>query len=89
LKRNTRMADRKKKNKRREKRIFRKKICRFCASKVDTIDFLNYQELKRFITERGKILPSRITGNCAWHQRRLARAIKRARQIGLLPYVTE
>jgi len=77
------------KGKKRPKRIFRKKVCRFCVNKIDVIDYLDYQALRKFITERGKILPSRITGNCAWHQRRLSRAIKRARYIGLLPYVAD
>jgi small subunit ribosomal protein S18 len=70
-------------------RIFRKKHCRFCLNKVKKIDYLDYQNLRRLTTERGKILPSRYTGNCAKHQRQLARAIKRAREIALMPYVAD
>ncbi len=84
-----RKRDRDKKTKPREKRIFRKKVCRFCSSKTEKIDYLDYQNLKRLTTERGKILPSRITGTCAWHQRQVAKAIKRARQASLMPYVAE
>ena len=73
----------------REKRIFRKKVCRFCSGKIEKVDYLDYQNLRRLTTERGKILPSRITGSCAWHQRQVARAIKRARGMGLMPYVAE
>ena len=57
--------------------------------KVDTIDYKDILKLKRFVTEKGKILPNRITGNCAKHQRRVAVAIKRARYVALLPYVGE
>jgi len=77
-----------KKRKPREKLFFRKKVCKFCLNKVTKIDYLD-QNLRRFTTERGKIMPSRITGTCAWHQRKLAKAIKRARQAGLMPYVAE
>jgi small subunit ribosomal protein S18 len=69
--------------------ILRKKKCRFCTDKVLKIDHKDSQFLRRFTTERGKIIPSRISGSCAWHQRKLARAIKRARNIGLLPYLAE
>ncbi len=62
---------------------FRKKVCRFCTNKI-AIDYKKIDMLKSFTTERGKIIPRRITGNCALHQRRLAIAIKRAREIGLL-----
>ncbi|MFH1784501.1 MAG: 30S ribosomal protein S18 [bacterium] len=62
---------------------FRKKVCRFCAAK-SSIDYKNVGMLKSFTSERGKIIPRRITGNCALHQRRMAIAIKRAREIGLL-----
>jgi len=72
-----------------KKRIFRKKICRFCVDKIDKVDYKDAVKLKRFITEKGKILPSRITGNCAGHQRAVAIAIKRARHIALLPFVGE
>jgi len=67
--------------------ILRKKKCRFCADKSIKIDYKDSQFLRRFTTERGKITPSRITGTCAWHQRRLTAAIKRARSIGILPYL--
>jgi small subunit ribosomal protein S18 len=70
------------------KTFFRKKVCRFCANKAK-IDYKDSDGLKRFTTERGKILPRRITGTCAKHQRELALAIKRARAICLLPYVAE
>ena len=70
-------------------RILKKKKCRFCADKTLTIDYLNYQLLRKLTTERGKIIPSRITGTCAQHQRKVAKAIKRARNIGLLPYLAE
>ena len=68
--------------------FFRKKVCRFCANKAK-IDYKDADGLRRFTTERGKILPRRITGTCAKHQRRLALEIKRARAICLLPFVTE
>ena len=70
------------------KTFFRKKVCRFCANKAK-IDYKDADGLKRFTTERGKILPSRITGTCAKHQRQLAAAIKRARNICLLPFVAD
>ncbi len=65
----------------------RKKICRFCHEKSLSIDYKNYDILKRFTTEGGKIVPRRITGNCAKHQRMMAKAIKRARYLSLLPYL--
>jgi small subunit ribosomal protein S18 len=64
----------------------RRKICTFCADKIDTIDFKDVARLRKFISERGKILPKRMTGNCARHQRELTIAIKRARHIALLPF---
>ncbi|MBM3253244.1 MAG: 30S ribosomal protein S18 [Candidatus Omnitrophica bacterium] len=70
-------------------RFFRKRVCRFCVDKIDEIDYKDTQRLQKFITERGKIIPSRISGNCAPHQRRLNIAIKRARYVGLLPYTAE
>ncbi|MGP1586809.1 MAG: 30S ribosomal protein S18 [Treponemataceae bacterium] len=72
----------------RGKTFFRKKVCRFCANK-SKIDYKDPESLKRYTTERGKILPRRITGTCAKHQRELALEIKRARAICLLPFVTE
>jgi len=68
-------------------RFFKKRYCRFCKEKRDDIDYKDIDTLKDYITERGKILPSRITGTCAKHQRCLSRAIKRARFMALLPYV--
>lgn len=67
----------------------RKKICIFCADKVDCIDYKDTAKLRKFISERGKILPRRISGNCAKHQRELNTAIKRARQVALLPYTQD
>ncbi len=64
----------------------RKKVCRFCADKAQKVDYKDYGTLKYFVTERGKIIPRRISGSCALHQRQLAIAIKRARQLALLPY---
>ncbi|MCI9492015.1 MAG: 30S ribosomal protein S18 [Lachnospiraceae bacterium] len=66
----------------------RKKVCVFCG-KDNVIDYKDTNKLKRYISERGKILPRRITGNCAKHQRALTVAIKRARHISLMPYVTD
>ncbi|MBU4262231.1 MAG: 30S ribosomal protein S18 [Proteobacteria bacterium] len=71
----------------RKKRIFhRRKVCRFCADKELVIDYKDVKALRSFLTERGKIIPRRIYGNCARHQRELTEAIKRARHIALLPY---
>ena len=74
---------------RKEKRKGKKKVCNFCVDKVEQIDYKQGEKLRRFITERGKILPRRISGNCAKHQRQLTTAIKRARQMALLPYTAE
>ncbi|MDY6792178.1 MAG: 30S ribosomal protein S18 [Thermodesulfobacteriota bacterium] len=72
----------------RKKRVFhRRKVCRFCADSSLVIDYKDPKSLKYFITERGKILPRRISGTCAKHQRALTHMIKRARTIALLPYV--
>jgi|SRR5947209_12475317 len=71
------------------RRMHRRRICRFCIEKVDMIDFKDLKLLQNYIPERGKILPRRISGNCAIHQRMLAEAIKRARNIALLPYMTD
>lgn len=70
------------------RRMHRRKVCRFCIEKVDLIDFKDVKLLQNYIPERGKILPRRISGSCATHQRMLAEAIKRARNIALLPYAT-
>ena len=67
--------------------FFKKAQCRFCINKVEKVDYLDFEPLRKLTTERGKILPSRITGTCAKHQRQVSRAIKRARQIGLMPYL--
>ena len=67
----------------------RRKVCQFCADKVSYIDYKDAVKLRRFLSERGKILPRRTTGTCAMHQRELTEAIKRSRQIALLPYVTD
>lgn len=75
---------------RREKgRRPKKKICSFCVDKVKEIDYKEVPKLRRYITERGKILPRRISGNCAKHQRQITLAIKRARNIALLPFTAE
>ena len=67
----------------------RRKVCAFCVDKVQHIDYKDVMKLRRFTSERGKILPRRMTGTCAMHQRQLSTAIKRARSIALLPYVSE
>jgi small subunit ribosomal protein S18 len=67
----------------------RRKVCHFCVDKIETIEYKNVKGLRRYITERGKILPSRISGNCAKHQRKLTAAIKKARNIALLPFTVE
>ena len=70
------------------RRMHRRKVCRFCIDKVDLIDFKDVKLLQNYIPERGKILPRRISGSCATHQRMLTEAIKRARNIALIPYAT-
>ena len=67
----------------------RRKVCKFCADKIDDINYKDVKLLGPFVPERGKILPRRISGTCAMHQRKLQVAIKRARQIALIPYVTD
>ena len=67
----------------------RRKVCKFCADKIDDINYKDVKLLAPFVPERGKILPRRISGTCAMHQRKLQTAIKRARQIALIPYVTD
>ncbi|MCR4716455.1 MAG: 30S ribosomal protein S18 [Lachnospiraceae bacterium] len=67
----------------------RKKVCAFCASESSVIDYKDTATLSKYISERGKILPRRVTGNCAKHQRAVTVAIKRARHIALLPYTTD
>ena len=76
-----------------EERSFRrkpkKKVCAFCEDKVAEIDYKDIAKLRRYVSERAKILPRRISGNCAKHQRQLTVAIKRARHIALLPYTSD
>lgn len=72
----------------REKRVYRKKVCKFCGEKVKAIDYKDTMRIAKFVTERGKIIPSRISGNCAKHQRMLARAIKKARLVAFIPYTS-
>jgi len=74
---------------RRDRRRSRKRVCNFCVDKVEEIDYKDVNRLKKYITERGKILPRRISGNCAGHQRELTVAIKRARVVALLPFTAE
>lgn len=66
-----------------------RKVCNFCVNKAEVIDYKDIPKLRRYISERAKILPRRVTGVCASHQRELTRAIKRARYLALLPYVSE
>ena len=73
-----------------KKSLFRRrKVCKFCADKIDDINYKDVKLLGPFVPERGKILPRRISGTCATHQRKLQVAIKRARQLALIPYVTD
>ncbi|HHT72022.1 MAG: 30S ribosomal protein S18 [bacterium] len=72
-----------------DRRRGKKRVCNFCVDKVDSIDYKDTARLRRYITERAKILPRRITGNCARHQRQLTVAIKRARTMALLPFNME
>lgn len=67
----------------------RKKVCQFCVEKAESIDYKDVAKLRRYTSERAKILPRRVTGTCAKHQRELTTAIKRARQIALLPYTSD
>ena len=72
-----------------KRRFQRKKVCRFCADKIPVIDYKDIRLLKGYVTDRGKIVPRRISGNCAKHQRELTNAVKRCRNIALLPFVGE
>jgi len=74
---------------RRDRKRRKKKVCSFCIDKVKVVNYKDVARLKRYITERGKILPRRINGNCAHHQRQLTRAIKRARNMALLPFTVD
>jgi len=71
------------------RRFGRRKVCKFCADKVDLIDYKDFKRLRNFVSERGKIVPRRISGTCARHQRQLTQAINRARNIALLPFSAE
>ncbi|MCI6771050.1 MAG: 30S ribosomal protein S18 [Acutalibacteraceae bacterium] len=73
----------------RPNRKSRKKVCAFCVEKAETIDYKDVAKLRKFTSDRAKILPRRVTGTCARHQRELTTAIKRARQIALLPYTSD
>ena len=86
------MADRPERPERPERprgRKGRRKVCSFCVDTIDTIDYKDVARLRRFVSERAKILPRRVTGTCARHQRELTVAIKRARQIALMPFVSD
>jgi len=73
-----------------KRRSFRRqKVCKYCVDKIDAVDFKDAKRLRNFMTDRGKITPRRISGNCALHQRQLATAIKRARSIALLPFAAD
>ncbi|MDL2297564.1 30S ribosomal protein S18 [Synergistaceae bacterium OttesenSCG-928-D05] len=74
-------------NRKRRKR--RPKVCHFCVDKVSNVDYKDVEKLKKYVTDRGKIVPRRVTGTCAKHQRQLTRAIKRARIIALLPFTAD
>lgn len=73
----------------RRRRFGRRKVCKFCADKIDTVDYKDVKRLRTFVTERGKIIPRRISGNCARHQRQLTTALKRARNVALIPFAAE
>lgn len=73
----------------RPQRRTRKKVCSFCVDRIDEIDYKDTKRLSRYISERAKIIPRRVTGTCAAHQRKLTIAIKRARHVALLPYVSD
>ncbi|SHJ78099.1 SSU ribosomal protein S18P [Anaerobranca californiensis DSM 14826] len=74
---------------RKDKKRGRKKVCNFCVDKVEQIDYKSADKLRKYITDRGKIMPRRISGTCAHHQRQLTTAIKRARILALLPFTAE
>lgn len=76
-------------NDRRPNRKGRKKVCAFCVDKVESIDYKDVPKLRKFVSERSKILPRRVTGTCAKHQRELTVAIKRARHVALIPYTSD
>lgn len=74
---------------RRDRRKGKKRICSFCVDKIAVVDYKDVPRLKKYVTERGKIIPRRISGNCARHQRMLTTAIKRARIMALMPFTSE
>jgi len=74
---------------RQRRTYFRKKVCKLCLRKAKSVDYKDVDLLRKFVTDRGKILPRRITGTCARHQRMLSRAIKRARMVAFLPFVSK
>lgn len=67
----------------------RKKVCSFCVDRIDTIDYKDVPRLRKYVSERAKIIPRRVTGTCAYHQRELTIAIKRARHVALMPYISD
>ena len=71
------------------RRFGRRKVCKFCVDKIETVDYRDAKRIRTFVTERGKIIPRRISGNCARHQRQLTTALKRDRTVALVPYVAE
>lgn len=73
----------------RPQRRSRKKVCSFCVDRIDNIDYKDVPRLRKYLSERAKIIPRRVTGTCACHQRELTVAIKRARHVALLPYVSD
>ena len=83
------MAERPERNDRRGGRKGRKKVCAFCVDRAEFIDYKDIAKMRRFLSERAKILPRRVTGTCARHQRELTVAIKRARHLALLPYTSD
>ena len=83
------MAERPERDNRRGGRKSRKKVCAFCVDNVEVIDYKDISRLRRFVSERAKILPRRVTGTCARHQRELTVAIKRARYLALMPYTSD
>lgn len=76
-------------NNNRKRRKRRPKVCHFCVDKVEMVDYKEFDKLRKYVTERGKIIPRRVTGTCAKHQRQLTRAIKRARILALLPFTAD
>ena len=85
------MADKAKRGNKNDKpyRRPRKKVCNFCVEKIDDIDYKDVEKLRKYISDKGKILPRRVTGTCAKHQRKVTEAIKRARTIALLPFTVK